>query len=225
MSMRSLSQEARKDLIFIAVGVAAIFVFELVTEVFDKLFYAVDEIHQSVPLVDAGEFIAVPLALSIGFGYFSYRRYQELSATVAARATAQRAAEAAQRRAEQAQQEARDAQRLSQTLMETGMNALVKVDREGNITEVNEGMEVATGMRGSNLVGTSAFSFFGNSGQTREWFEQSLQGNAVRDGQTEIVHQDGGVTHVNFSVLAQRDGDGEVLGAILILRPREEALT
>ena len=66
------------------------------------------------------------------------------------------------------------------------MNALVKMDPEGRITAVNEGMEVPTGLGSGSLVVTGAFSFFGNPGQTREWFEQSLQGSPVRYGQTEI---------------------------------------
>lgn len=220
-----MSQSVRRDLMIIAAGVILVFIFELITGIFDVLFYAIDEVHQSIPLVDAGELIAVPLALALGLAYFSYRRYKELSATVAARGAAQRAAAQAQQEAERAQQEAQEAQRLSQTLMDTGMNALVKVDGEGRIVEANEGMEVATGLHSSRLVGTSVFSFFGDKRQARGWFEKSLQGAAVQNETAEIVHQDGGTTRVSYNTMAQRDVGGEITGGILLLRPREEALT
>lgn len=222
-----LSQQARRDLIVI--GVAAL-LFSLVQvalnlwERMDSFFNGIGfEIDVVVPFL---------IAATIGFAVYAYRRQQELRGLNAARERARVAAgqaqdqlERAQREAKQARQEAEDLQRLNRQLIDTGMSALVKVDREGNVTEVNEGMEVATGLHSSRLVGTSAFSFFGDQKKARDLFEQSLEGNAVQNERAEIVHQDGGTTAVAFNVMAQRNVNGEITGGLLLLRPREEAFT
>lgn len=45
-------------------------------------------------------------------------------------------------------------------LLQTGLNALVKVNSSGTIDEVNEGMEIVTGVQRDDLLGTDAFSYF-----------------------------------------------------------------
>ena len=78
-----------------------VFLLELVTRVFGVIFHAAEDLDSAV--FDAGELIAVPLALAVGLACFAYRHYRELGAMVAARGAAQRAAEAAERQAEEAQ--------------------------------------------------------------------------------------------------------------------------
>jgi len=225
-----LSQQARADLIFLAVFVVVATLLQLVIpnggwwEAMDTFVNnRGGEIDVVVPFFIMG---------AVGFGVYAFRRMRELQGLNAARERARAAAgraqeqlERAQQEAEEARRDAEEAQRLNRQLMDTGMNALVKVDNEGKITEANEGMEVATGLHSSRLVGTSVFSFFGDQKRTREWFEQSLEGNSVQGEYAEIVHQDGGTTKVAYNVMVQRNISGQVTGGLLLMRPREEAFT
>lgn len=103
--------------------------------------------------------------------------------------------------------------------MPAGMNVLAKIDALGSILEINKGMEIATGLPASSLVGMDVFSYFRNPRQVREWFDQSASGNPVRDSYTEILHRNGGSTSVRFSALAHKDGQGEITGGVLLMRP------
>lgn len=197
----NMTTSARRDLIVIAIVAVVAFIFELVTHMFEYVILFFERIEANGFPFDFGELVMMPLVLAISFLVFSYRRNKELQAVIAARQRAQQAAQAqqqqiaqVQRDAEQARQQAEELERLNRQLIDTGMNALVKVDREGMITETNEGMEVATGLHSSRLVGTSVFSFFGDQKQARDWFDRSLDGSAVQNEKAELVHQDGGTT-------------------------------
>lgn len=222
-----LSQQARRDLIILGIFVAIGTLLQLLIPN-GGWWEAMDTFVNN----QGGEIdVIVPFAImgAVGFGFYAFRRLQELQAMNAARERARAAAGQAQQQVEQAQRETQqarqEAEQLQSQMLNTSMNVLVKVDSEGKVLQANEGMEIATGLPGSSLVGQEAFSFFGDSEKAQELFNRSLAGESVSDSETQLVHQDGGMTSVSYSAMAQRNLQGEVIGGILLLRPREEALT
>lgn len=105
-------------------------------------------------------------------------------------------------------------------LLETGLNVLAKVDGNGNIGEVNEGMEVVTGVPRDDLLGTDAFSYFTEPERAKGWFMEALQGSSVRDKEVEVTHQEGETTPLTYNVIAT-NGNGRN-GGVLLCRYRED---
>ena len=105
-------------------------------------------------------------------------------------------------------------------LLETGLNVLAKVNRSGTIDEVNEGMEVVTGVPRDDLLGTDAFSYFTEPDRTKSWFMEALQGSSVRDKEVEVMHQEGETTPLTYNVIATQS-NGRASG-VLLCRYRED---
>ena len=103
-------------------------------------------------------------------------------------------------------------------LLQTGLNVLTKVNGSGNIDEVNEGMEIVTGVPRDELLGTDAFSYFTEPDRVRGWFTQALKGSPVRDKEVEVVHQEGETTPLTYNVVATDDGQAS---GVLLCRYRE----
>ena len=105
-------------------------------------------------------------------------------------------------------------------LLETGLNVLAKVTKSGTINEVNEGMEVVTGVPRDDLLGTDAFSYFTEPDRTKGWFMEALQGSSVRDKEVEVMHQEGETTPLTYNVIATQS-NGQA-GGVLLCRYRED---
>ena len=105
-------------------------------------------------------------------------------------------------------------------LLETGLNVLAKVSVSGTIDEVNEGMEVVTGVPRDDLLGTDAFSYFVEPDRVKGWFMEALQGSPVSDKEVEVMHQEGETTPLTYNVIAA-SGDGQT-GGVLLCRYRED---
>lgn len=105
-------------------------------------------------------------------------------------------------------------------LLETGLNVLAKVDASGTIDEVNEGMEVVTGVPRDNLLGTDAFSYFVEPDLVKGWFMEALQGSSVRDKEAEVMHQEGETTPLTYNVIATNSD--RRTGGVLLCRYRED---
>ena len=105
-------------------------------------------------------------------------------------------------------------------LLQTGLNALAKVNSSGTIDEVNEGMEIVTSVQWDDLLGTDAFSYFTEPDRAKGWFMEALQGSSVRDKEAEIVHQEGETIPLTYNVVAS-NGNGQT-GGVLLCRYRED---
>lgn len=103
-------------------------------------------------------------------------------------------------------------------LLQTGLNVLTKVNGSGAIDEVNEGMEIVTGVAREELLGTDAFSYFTEPDQARNWFMEALEGSPVRAREVEVKHREGETTPLTYNVIANSDGRA---GGVLLCRYRE----
>ena len=106
-------------------------------------------------------------------------------------------------------------------LLETGLNVLAKVNVSGTINEVNEGMEVVTGVPRDDLLGTDAFSYFIEPDVVKGWFMEALHGLSVRDKEVEVMHQEGETTPLTYNVIATSSSNGQT-GGVLLCRYRED---
>ena len=68
---------------------------------------------------------------------------------------------------EEAQPKGEEGKLLNQALTESGLGILFKVDMTGRTTQANEGMELAVGLPCATLMGTEAFSYFGDPNRAK----------------------------------------------------------
>ena len=203
-----LGRKARRDLMVISVVMVVAVLVELVT----GLLHGLIGYLEGSGILDAGEFVVVPLVLAVGFAVFYYRQFHQLENAVAAH-------KRARRQAEDARMESEEMQRLNQSLVGYGLDGLVKVNERGEIVQVNGDMEKATGRNGRNLKGLDVFSYFNDPDHVRRLFERAVEtGAPVRDDDMEIRHRDGSETPVSTTIVVQQDADDRVLGGIVLCR-------
>jgi len=213
-----LSASGRRELTWIGIGVAAAGILELLLRPADIVFNWFEELN--IFFLDAGELIVVPLVLSIGFGVFSYRRYQEVQGMITARERAQKMAQAAQQKADESEREAEELQRMSRALYETDLSALIKVDAKGKILQANEGMEIATGFAKDDLVGASVFSYFQHPERVKDILENAIEEGSAQDSHMEIRHMSGDSAPASFRVSTYDNVSGEKF-AVIVSRSRD----
>jgi PAS domain S-box-containing protein len=96
-------------------------------------------------------------------------------------------------------------------LLQTGLNVLARVNGNGAIDEVNEGMEIVTGVPREELLGTDAFSYFVGPDRAKGSFMEALKGSRVRDKEVEVMHREGETTPLTYNVIPTDDGRAGVL--------------
>ena len=124
---------------------------------------------------------------------------------------------------EEAQPKGEEGKLLNQALTESGLGILFKVDMTGRITQANEGMELAAGLPRATLMGTEAFSYFGDPNRVKNLFRRSVEtGGTARNGEMELRHSQGFATPMSIAVVVQRGAGGSVSGATFICKPKSQ---
>ena len=121
----------------------------------------------------------------------------------------------ARKRAEEA---LRRASAYNRRLLEASLDPLVTIGPDGEITDVNEATEAATGYPRAELIGTDFADYFTNPQAAREGYERVFREGFVRDYPLEIRHRDGRVTPVVYNASVYRDEAGQVIGVFAAAR-------
>jgi diguanylate cyclase (GGDEF)-like protein/PAS domain S-box-containing protein len=117
-----------------------------------------------------------------------------------------------------AETEVRRLSHYNRTLFEANLAALMALNPQGTITDVNKSTEEIMGLPREKLIGTDAFSYFKDPRRAREWFRDVLSEGAVRGYELDICSSDGRTTPVAYNATVYRDEKGELVGVLASAR-------
>jgi PAS domain S-box-containing protein len=117
-----------------------------------------------------------------------------------------------------AETEVRRLSHYNRTLFEANLAALMALNPQGTITDVNKSTEEIMGLPREKLIGTDAFSYFKDPRRAREWFRDVLSEGAVRGYELDIRSSDGRTTPVAYNATVYRDEKGELVGVLASAR-------
>jgi PAS domain S-box-containing protein len=112
----------------------------------------------------------------------------------------------------------RDAQSYSRSLIEASVDALVAVDRDLIIIDVNEQMVKVTGYRREELVGSLFPDYFTDPGRAADGVRQTLAEGVVTNYELTLRSRHGRLLQVSFNASVFRDVEGGVRGVFASAR-------
>ncbi len=112
----------------------------------------------------------------------------------------------------------RVASQYSRSLLETSLDPLVTINREGKITDVNMATEKATGISREKLIGTDFVAYFTEPAKAGEVYQQVFLLGAVNDYPLTLRHVSGRTSDVLYNASVYKDQAGEVHGVFAAAR-------
>ncbi|MGB9927097.1 MAG: PAS domain S-box protein, partial [Methanosarcina sp.] len=106
----------------------------------------------------------------------------------------------------------------NRNLIETSLDPLVTIGRDGKITDVNKATELVTGYSRNELIGTDFSDYFTESKKARKGYQQAFVHGEVRDYPLEIQNKDGHITPVLYNASVYKNETGEVIGVFAAAR-------
>ena len=110
------------------------------------------------------------------------------------------------------------ASQYSLSLIEASLDPLITINTEGKITDMNEALANITGMTREELSGTDFFDYFTEPQMAREVYQEVFAKGSVADSPLTLRHKDGKLTDVLFNGSVYKDGNGNVLGVVIVAR-------
>jgi len=110
------------------------------------------------------------------------------------------------------------ASQYSLSLIEASLDPLITINTEGKITDMNEALANITGMTREELSGTDFFDYFTEPQMAREVYQEVFAKGSVADSPLTLRHKDGKLTDVLFNGSVYKDGNGDVLGVVIVAR-------
>ena len=104
----------------------------------------------------------------------------------------------------------------ARSLIEASRDPLVTISIEGKITDMNQATIDVTGVSRENLTGTNFFQYFTESEKARNVYQEVFEKGYVND--YPLTLKDHKFTEVLFNGSVYKDGDGNVLGAVVVAR-------
>ncbi len=103
-------------------------------------------------------------------------------------------------------------------LVETSLDALVALDPDCRITEVNTAAETLTGYERHELIGSDAAKYVGDPSQVEEGRQRLLDGELLRRYRVDLRHKQGRLVPVLCNASVLRDRAGELRGWVAAAR-------
>jgi PAS domain S-box-containing protein len=116
------------------------------------------------------------------------------------------------------EQELREQQNYSRGLIEASVDALVTVDPQGLITDVNEQMVRLTGSTKQKLVGTPFADYFTDPERARDGVKQTFRDGVVKNYELVVRAKSGAEAPVSFNASVFKDTAGRVAGIFAAAR-------
>jgi PAS domain S-box-containing protein len=118
----------------------------------------------------------------------------------------------------QAEARQRDSSAYARSLIEASVDPLVTISPDGEITDVNQATELATGVPRQRLIGTVFSDYFTEPVRAREGYQQVFSQGFVKDYPLAIRHATGRITDVLYNASVYKNEHGEVLGVFAAAR-------
>ncbi|MFI5415376.1 MAG: PAS domain S-box protein, partial [Candidatus Lutacidiplasmatales archaeon] len=106
----------------------------------------------------------------------------------------------------------RESQNYTRGLIEASLDALITVDRDGVITDLNRQMETATGYDRDELIGSRFADYFTDSQRATDGLRQTLEKGYVENYDLVLKTRHGTEQVVSFNASIFRDIEGRVQG-------------
>jgi PAS domain S-box-containing protein len=117
-----------------------------------------------------------------------------------------------------AEQDLRAASLYARGLLEASLDPLVTISPGGNITDVNQATEIATGVGRDVLIGSVFSSYFTEPQKADEGYRKVISEGYVRDYPLTIRHVSGGTMDVLYNATVYKNEAGEVQGVFAAAR-------
>ncbi|WP_317898084.1 ATP-binding protein [Aurantibacillus circumpalustris] len=104
----------------------------------------------------------------------------------------------------------------ARSLIEASRDPLVTISIEGKITDMNQATIDVIGVARKELTGTDFFQYFTESEKARKGYQEVFEKGFVID--YPLTLKDHKLTEVLFNGSVYKDGDGNVLGAVVVAR-------
>lgn len=106
----------------------------------------------------------------------------------------------------------------ARTLLESSLDPLVTIGKDGRIMDVNRATEQITGVLREQLIGSDFCDYFTDPDKAREGYQRVFAEGAVRDYPLAIRSGSGAVTDVLYNATLFQDQDGRVEGIFAAAR-------
>ncbi len=116
------------------------------------------------------------------------------------------------------EEEVRVASLYARSLIEASLDPLVTISPEGQITDVNETTELATGVPRGRLIGSDFSDYFTEPDQARAGYQKVLSDGLIRDYPLTIRNLAGHTTDVLYNAVVYCDEAGQVQGVFAAAR-------
>jgi PAS domain S-box-containing protein len=106
----------------------------------------------------------------------------------------------------------------ARNLIETSLDPLVTISREGKITDVNKATEDVTGCSREELVGSDFSNYFTDPEKARIGYQQVFTEGFVKDYPLSIRHKSGKITDVLYNASIYKNPQGDIEGVFAAAR-------
>jgi PAS domain S-box-containing protein len=113
-------------------------------------------------------------------------------------------------------------QRYARSLLEASLDALVFLDLDGTILDVNEASVKITGRDREGMIGSNFIDYFTEPERAREGISETLEKGMVRNFDLMLIDNGSGQVPVQFNATAYRDNDGALTGVFAAARDVRE---
>ena len=104
------------------------------------------------------------------------------------------------------------------TLLESSLDPLVTISKDGKITDVNKATVKITGVNRNKLIGSDFSSYFTNSSDAKKGYEKVLKDGSVIDYPLQIENKNGEIKDVLYNASIYKDEDDNVAGVFAAAR-------
>ncbi len=103
-------------------------------------------------------------------------------------------------------------------LIEASLDPLVTINAKGKITDMNDALANITGISRESLTGTDFLDYFTEPQKARAVYQKVFAVGSVADSPLTLRHQNGALTDVLFNGSVYKDGQGNVMGVVIVAR-------
>ena len=112
----------------------------------------------------------------------------------------------------------KSASRYALSLIEASLDPLVTISDKGKIMDMNEALVNITGVTREELISSDFFDYFTEQQKAREVYQEVFKKGSVSDAPLTLRNKNGKLTDVLFNGSVYKDGDGNVLGVVIVAR-------
>jgi len=104
------------------------------------------------------------------------------------------------------------------SLIEASLDPLITISPEGKITDMNQAKVIITGIEREKLIGTNFYDYFTEPEKARLVYQEVFKNGSIANSPLTFLSKNGKLTDVLFNGAVYKDGNGNVMGAVVVAR-------